>query len=199
MLRLAQKAFYPGKDSVSAAAHRHQLQISRDDRVSRLVREAVGVELIVHKNQKALDEGANPFSLGTQKCCGLLKTRSLLDASRRRRIRRRIRRSAPRRRKIARQGARLFVPRFARPVGPEESAARAVEHLQQPPSQGRKHSRVSALELDGAGRLALHPRGKDSHRAALFRQGARSRRARRVDSAASSRRARCFRAKRRRW
>ena len=40
----------------------------------------VGAELIVHKNQQALDEGATPFALGTQKCCGLLKTRSLLDA-----------------------------------------------------------------------------------------------------------------------
>ena len=39
----------------------------------------VGAELIVHKNQKALDDGANPYSLGTQKCCGFLKTRSLLD------------------------------------------------------------------------------------------------------------------------
>jgi sulfate adenylyltransferase subunit 2 len=39
----------------------------------------VGAELIVHKNQKALDDGANPYTLGTQKCCGLLKTRSLLD------------------------------------------------------------------------------------------------------------------------
>jgi len=27
-----------------------------------------------------LERGANPFSLGTQKCCGLLKTKSLLDA-----------------------------------------------------------------------------------------------------------------------
>src|SRR5439155_23298376 len=34
----------------------------------------------VHKNQEALDSGANPYSLGTQKCCGLLKTKSLLDA-----------------------------------------------------------------------------------------------------------------------
>src|SRR5258707_1619427 len=40
----------------------------------------IGAELIVHKNQAALDAGANPFSLGTQKCCGLLKTKSLLDA-----------------------------------------------------------------------------------------------------------------------
>ena len=38
MLRLAQKAFFPGKDSLPAAAHRYQLQISGDDRVSRLLR-----------------------------------------------------------------------------------------------------------------------------------------------------------------
>jgi sulfate adenylyltransferase subunit 2 len=36
--------------------------------------------LIVHTNTKAIDDGANPFRLGTQKCCGLLKTRALLDA-----------------------------------------------------------------------------------------------------------------------
>lgn len=40
----------------------------------------LGAELIVHQNRKALDAGANPFRLGTQKCCGLLKTRALLDA-----------------------------------------------------------------------------------------------------------------------
>src|SRR5216110_3320452 len=40
----------------------------------------IGAELIVHKNQEALGAGANPFVLGTQKCCGLLKTKSLLDA-----------------------------------------------------------------------------------------------------------------------
>ena len=34
MLRLAQKAFFPGKIPFPSAAHRHQLQISRDDRVS---------------------------------------------------------------------------------------------------------------------------------------------------------------------
>ncbi len=40
LLRLAQKAFYPGADSVPAAAHRHHLQVPRDDRVPRLVRGA---------------------------------------------------------------------------------------------------------------------------------------------------------------
>ena len=40
----------------------------------------IGAELIVHINQGAIENGANPFRLGTEKCCGLLKTRSLLDA-----------------------------------------------------------------------------------------------------------------------
>ena len=35
LLRLAQKAFYPGPDSVSAAPRRHHLQVPRDDRVPR--------------------------------------------------------------------------------------------------------------------------------------------------------------------
>ena len=40
LLRLAQKAFYPGPDSVPAAARRHDLQVPRDDRVPRPVHEA---------------------------------------------------------------------------------------------------------------------------------------------------------------
>jgi sulfate adenylyltransferase subunit 2 len=34
----------------------------------------------VHTNQAAIDAGANPWDLGTAKCCGFLKTRALLDA-----------------------------------------------------------------------------------------------------------------------
>jgi len=42
----------------------------------------LGVRMIVNTNQKALDEGANPLRLGTERCCGLLKTQALLDALR---------------------------------------------------------------------------------------------------------------------
>ncbi len=42
----------------------------------------IGVKLIVHTNRQALDEGAQPFTLGTQRCCGLLKTQALLDGLR---------------------------------------------------------------------------------------------------------------------
>ena len=39
----------------------------------------IGARLIVHTNTAAIDEGAQPFALGTQRCCGLLKTQALLD------------------------------------------------------------------------------------------------------------------------
>src|SRR5712664_1541281 len=80
MLRLAQKAFYPGKIPFPLlhidTSYKFPEMIEFRDRYTR----EIGVELIVHKNQEALDAGANPFLLGTQKCCGLLKTKSLLDA-----------------------------------------------------------------------------------------------------------------------
>jgi len=80
MLRLAQKAFYPGKIPFPLlhidTSYKFPEMIEFRDRY---VKE-IGVELIVHQNSEALRQGANPFLLGTQKCCGLLKTKSLLDA-----------------------------------------------------------------------------------------------------------------------
>src|SRR6202008_3813613 len=80
MLRLAQKAFFPGKIPFPLlhvdTSYKFPEMIEFRDSYTR----EIGAQLIVHKNQEALDAGANPFSLGTQKCCGLLKTKSLLDA-----------------------------------------------------------------------------------------------------------------------
>jgi sulfate adenylyltransferase subunit 2 len=80
MLRLAQKAFYPGKIPFPLlhvdTSYKFPEMIAFRDWYTR----EIGAELIVHQNREALEQGANPFSLGTQKCCGLLKTKSLLDA-----------------------------------------------------------------------------------------------------------------------
>src|SRR6266436_1578770 len=80
MLRLAQKAFFPGKIPFPLlhidTSYKFPEMIAFRDSYAR----QIGAELIVHKNQDALDAGANPFLLGTQKCCGLLKTKSLLEA-----------------------------------------------------------------------------------------------------------------------
>ena len=80
MLRLAQKAFSPGKLPFPLlhidTSYKFPEMIHFRDSYAR----EIGADLIVHRNEKALVNGANPFSLGTQKCCGLLKTKSLLDA-----------------------------------------------------------------------------------------------------------------------
>ena len=80
MVRLAQKAFYPGPLPfpllhIDTSYKFHEMVEFRD----RFCAE-IGARLIVHTNTQALAGGANPFRLGTQKCCGLLKTRALLDA-----------------------------------------------------------------------------------------------------------------------
>ncbi len=80
LLRLAQKAFAPGRIPfpllhVDTEYKFAEMYAFRD----RVCREA-GVELRVHANRAALDAGANPWDLGTQRCCGQLKTRGLLDA-----------------------------------------------------------------------------------------------------------------------
>jgi sulfate adenylyltransferase subunit 2 len=80
MLRLAQKAFYPGRIPFPLlhidTSYKFREMIEFRDRYAK----EIGAELIVHQNREALERGANPFALGTQKCCGLLKTKSLLDA-----------------------------------------------------------------------------------------------------------------------
>src|SRR5262244_4300120 len=80
MVRLAQKAFYPGPLPFPLlhvdTTYKFQEMIEFRDRFT----QEIGARLIVHTNRKAIEEGASPFKLGTQKCCGLLKTRALLDA-----------------------------------------------------------------------------------------------------------------------
>jgi sulfate adenylyltransferase subunit 2 len=80
LLRLAQKAFAPGRIPfplmhVDTTYKFREMTEFRDRTCSEL-----GLKLIVHTNRAAIDDGANPFRLGTAKCCGLLKTRALLDA-----------------------------------------------------------------------------------------------------------------------
>jgi sulfate adenylyltransferase subunit 2 len=80
MLRLAQKAFYPAKIPFPLlhidTTYKFREMIAFRDRTC----QELGVHLIVHTNQGAIESGANPFRLGTGKCCGLLKTKALLDA-----------------------------------------------------------------------------------------------------------------------
>ena len=80
LLRLAQKAFAPARLPFPLlhidTSYKFREMIEFRDRTCR----ELGLDLIVSTNQEALENGANPFDLGTARCCGLLKTKALLDA-----------------------------------------------------------------------------------------------------------------------
>ncbi len=78
LLRLAQKAFHPAKIPfplmhVDTGYKFQEMYAFRD-----LVATESGAQLIVWRNEIAMARAANPFDLGTQRCCGFLKTDALL-------------------------------------------------------------------------------------------------------------------------
>ncbi len=80
MVHLARKAFYPAAIPfpllhVDTGMKFRQMYEFRD----RFVR-SIGARLIVHRNERAMADGIDPFTVGTTKCCRLLKTEALLDA-----------------------------------------------------------------------------------------------------------------------
>lgn len=82
MVRLAQKAFHPGKIPfpllhIDTAYKFPEMYEFRDRFCSE-----IGVDLRVHRNEEALAADANPWDLGTVKCCALLKTQGLLGGLR---------------------------------------------------------------------------------------------------------------------
>jgi sulfate adenylyltransferase subunit 2 len=82
MLRLAQKAFYPGPIPFPLlhidTTYKFGEMIEFRDRTAA----EVAAKLIVHTNQRAIDGDTNPNRVGVERCCGLLKTTALLDALR---------------------------------------------------------------------------------------------------------------------
>ncbi|MGH7740131.1 MAG: sulfate adenylyltransferase subunit CysD [bacterium] len=79
MLRLAQKAFAPGKIPfpllhVDTGYKFPEMYEFRDQLMKKL-----GIKLLVERNEEAIAAGSSPFKYGVQKCCGLLKTQGLLD------------------------------------------------------------------------------------------------------------------------
>lgn len=80
MVRLAQKAFYPGKVPFpllhidSTFKFKEMIQF-RDS----FCREQ-GLDLLVHSNEEGREAGANPFDLGSRKYTDLMKTQALLQA-----------------------------------------------------------------------------------------------------------------------
>jgi sulfate adenylyltransferase subunit 2 len=80
LLRLAQKAFYPGPIPFPLlhidTTYKFREMIEFRDRYTA----EIGARLIVHTNTEAISDGTQPFLVGTKACCGALKTKALLDA-----------------------------------------------------------------------------------------------------------------------
>jgi 3'-phosphoadenosine 5'-phosphosulfate sulfotransferase (PAPS reductase)/FAD synthetase len=171
MLRLAQKAFYPGAIPFPLlhvdTGFKFAEMLSFRDEMAR----SVGAELLVWRNEEAIAAGANPIALDTKRCCQLLKTQGLLDGLRHYNFDAAFG-GARRDEEKSRAKERIYSFRRRRPVGPEESAPGVMEPLQRARSPRRKHSRLSALQLDRDGRLAIHSRGKDSGCRSLLCQAA---------------------------
>src|SRR5947208_6553488 len=74
MLRLAQKAFYPGPIPFPLlhidTRYKFREMIEFRDNYPK----SIGAELLVWANDEAIRNGVNPFNMGTQKCCAILKT-----------------------------------------------------------------------------------------------------------------------------
>jgi sulfate adenylyltransferase subunit 2 len=80
MVRLAQKAFYPGKIPfplmhVDTGYKFPEMYKFRDEFCAR-----IGARLIVERNEEWIAKGAHPSRLGNDKCCYWLKTQGLLEA-----------------------------------------------------------------------------------------------------------------------
>ena len=80
MIRLAQKAFHPGKFPfplmhVDTGYKFPEMYEFRDNYT-----ESIGARLIVESNTQAIESGMHPSQIGNDKCCQQLKTRALLDA-----------------------------------------------------------------------------------------------------------------------
>jgi sulfate adenylyltransferase subunit 2 len=79
LVHLARKAFFPGRIPfplvhIDTTYEYPELIEFRDWFVKE-----IGAELVVHVNEEAVAAGTNPYKLGTAKCCGLLRTRALVE------------------------------------------------------------------------------------------------------------------------
>ena len=123
LLRLAEKAFRPGRFPfpvmhVDTGHNFAEVLEFRDRRVAE-----IGERLVVARVQDSIDAGRVREETGPRASRNRAQTVTLLDAIEDARLRRGVRRRAPRRGARAGQGADLLLPRRLRRVGPQARSA----------------------------------------------------------------------------
>ena len=82
MVRLAQKAFYPGKFPFPLMHIDTGYKFSEMYKFREEFCQKIGARLIVERNEEWIAKGCHPLKDGVDKCCSYLKTGALLDALR---------------------------------------------------------------------------------------------------------------------
>ncbi len=108
MLRLALQGLPPRAAAVPAAARGHDLEVSRDDRVSRSHRARAGAEPARARERGRREERGHALHARQQQVHRHHEDRRPAPGAVQVQIRRRLRRRAPRRGEVARQGARVL-------------------------------------------------------------------------------------------
>lgn len=80
MVRLAQKAFAPGRIPFPLLHVDTGMKFPEMYNFRDLFCGEIGVDLRVYRYDEAISQGIDPWSMGTVKCCGQLKTQALLNA-----------------------------------------------------------------------------------------------------------------------
>jgi sulfate adenylyltransferase subunit 2 len=86
MVRLAQKAFYPGKFPfplmhIDTGYKFPEMYAFREEFCRK-----IGTQLIIERNEAWIAKGCHPLKIGVDKCCSYLKTGALLEALRKHRF-----------------------------------------------------------------------------------------------------------------
>ncbi|MBP7766467.1 MAG: sulfate adenylyltransferase subunit CysD [Syntrophaceae bacterium] len=80
MVRLAQKAFYPGKFPFPLMHIDTGYKFPEMYEFREAFCREIGARLIVERNERWIAQGCHPLQMGVDKCCSYLKTGALLDA-----------------------------------------------------------------------------------------------------------------------
>ncbi len=155
MLHLAIKAFLSVAAAVPAHARRYDVEVPRDDRLSRRDRQAARSQPDrLYQPGAASSAASVPFASGSAVHTHVMKTEATEAGARQISVRRRFRRRPPRRGKEPRQGAHLFLPLQGARLGSAQPASGTLEPVQHPHPPGRVDPRLPAVELDRTRRLA---------------------------------------------
>ena len=130
----------------------------------------------MHVNEQGVAQRHQPDRLSALRLHRRDEDAGAAAGARQARLRCGLRRRAPRRGGVARQGARVLVPLGRPSLGPAPAAARDVAPAQRPAGARRDGARLPALQLDREGCLALcRPRSTStSFRSTLRPSGRRS-------------------------